>query len=155
MNWAIAAGALALAAVIAVLPRRLIGRAQDRLAADWIEREGKTIFKLLTRAERVAGRYRRIPGVLAFQDDQLEFTGLHGESEMLPMARVQKIATGKRLASGRLLFRQEVLRLTRSNGEEIEFVLSPASSHAWRSHLGLWAGRERQAVAAETVTPGR
>ena len=154
MTWAIAAGALALAAVIAILPRRLIARAQDRLAGDRIAREGNTAFKLLTRAERVAGRYRRMPGVLAFQDDQLEFINLHGDSEMLPMARVQKIATGKRLASGRLLFRQEALRLTRSNGEEIEFVLSPASAHAWRSHLGLWAGRERQA-AAETVTPGR
>jgi hypothetical protein len=70
------------------------------------------------------------------------------------MARVQKIATGQRLASGRMLFRQEVLRLTRSGGEEIEFVLSPPSAHAWRSHLGLWAGRERQAEA-EQVTPGR
>jgi hypothetical protein len=154
LTWAIAAGALALAAVIAILPRRLIARAQDRLAGDRIARDGNTAFKLLTRAERVAGRYRRMPGVLAFQDDQLEFIGLHGNSEMLPMARVQKIATVKRLASGRLLFRQEALRLTRSNGEEIEFVLSPASAHAWRSHLGLWAGRERQA-AAETVTPGR
>lgn len=154
MTWAIAGGVLTLAALIAILPRRLIARAQDRLAADRIEREGKTAFKLLTRAELVAGRYRRIPGVLAFQEDQLEFTGLHDESERLPMARVQKIATGKRLASGRLLFRQEVLRLTRSNGKEIEFVLSPDSAHAWRSHLGLWAGRERQA-AAEQVTPGR
>jgi hypothetical protein len=154
LTWVIAAGVLALAAGFVLVPRRLIARAQDRLAAERIEREGQAAFRLLTRAERVAGRYRRMPGVLAFREDRLEFTGLHGESDLLAMARVQKIATGRRLASGRMLFRQEVLRLTRSGGEEIEFVLSPESAHAWRSHLGLWAGRERQAEA-EQVTPGR
>jgi hypothetical protein len=152
--WAIAGGVLTIAVLIAIVPRRLIARAQDRLAAERIAREGQAAFQLLTRAERVAGRYRRIPGILALREERLEFSGLHEESEMLPMARVQKIATGQRLASGRMLFRQEVLRLTRTSGDEVEFVLSPDSAHAWRSHLGLWAGRERQA-AAERVTPGR
>ena len=155
MIWAAALGAAVLVAAVLVVPRLLISRAQDRLAAERMAQEGQAL-KLLTRAELVAGRYRRMPGVLAFRDAHLEFTGVHGDSLILPMERVQKIATGKRLASGRLLFRQEALRLTRTGGEEVELVLSRASAHAWRSHLGLWAGREREAATkVDQVTPGR
>jgi hypothetical protein len=153
--WGIALGAVVLAAAVLVVPRLLIARAQDRLAAKTVAREGGAL-KLLTRAELVAGRYRRMPGVLAFREAHLEFQGVHGDSLVLPMERVQKIATGKRLASGRLLFRQEALRLTRTGGDEVELVVSHASAHAWRSHLGLWAGRERETAAtADRVSPGR
>lgn len=151
--WAVALAAAALLAVILFGPRVLISRAQNGLARNLMDSKGAAL-RLLTRAEMVAGAYRRIPGVLAFEADVLAFTGVHGDSCVLPMASVQKIATGRRLAAGRMLFRREVVRLTRTDGEEVEFVVSPASAHAWRSHLGLWAGRERQA-AAETVTPGR
>ena len=58
------------------------------------------------------------------------------------------------MASGRRLLRLEVLRLTRTDGTELEFVLAPDSASAWRSHLGLWAVRERTA-AMDTVAPGR
>ncbi len=148
----IAAAAVAAALLIA-LPRFLLRRAQDRLAARLLAEPGAA-FKLLTRAERVAGAHRRSPGVLGLTEEAVTFHGLFGENDLLPTSRIQKIATGRRLASGRKLLRQEVLRLTRANGEDLEFVLSPASAGAWRSHLGLWAIAERKA-AMDEVTPGR
>ena len=47
----------------------------------------------------------------------------------------------------------EVLRVTPSEGGDVEFVVSPASAFAWRSHLGLWAVAERQSDA-DRVVPG-
>ncbi len=135
------------------MPRLLLRRAQDRLAARLLAEPGAG-FKLLTRAERVAGAYRRVPGILGLTEDAVSFQGLFGETELLPTSRIQKIATGHKLASGRRLLRQEVLRFTRSSGDELEFVLAPASAGAWRSHLGLWAVAERKA-AMDQVTPGR
>jgi len=149
----LAAAALVAVALFIAVPRLLLRRAQDRLAARLLAESGAA-FKLLTRAERVAGKYRRAPGVLGLTEEAVSFQGLFGETEVLPTFRIQKIATGHRLASGRRLLRQEVLRLTRSSGEELEFVLAPASAGAWRSHLGLWAVAERKA-AMDQVTPGR
>ena len=147
--------AVAVAGVLALVlvPRFLLKSAQDRLAGATIARDGET-FKLLTRADLVAGRYRRVPGVLGLKDGELQFSGLFGETVRLPTSNILKIMTGARLASGRLLTGLEVLRISRSDGPDHEFVLSPASAAAWRSHLGLWAVRERQA-AAERVEPGR
>ena len=48
-----------------------------------------------------------------------------------------------------------LLRLTRSEGVGVEFVLSRAGAFAWRSHLGLWAVRERQADTDQTVSSKR
>lgn len=151
----IAGGAAVLLAALAILPRLLLHRAQDRLARETVAREGKEL-RLLTRADLVSGRYRRIPGILALKQESLEFAGLYGDSVLLPTSRIQKIATGKRLGSGRSLLRAEVLRITRARGEEVEFVLHPASAFAWRSHLGLWAAREREAPAdSQIVVPGK
>jgi hypothetical protein len=150
---AIAAGLLALAALAVFLPRWLITRAQDRLASRLLAESGGS-FQLLTRAELVNGEHRRIPGVLGLRENAVSFSGLFGESELLPTSRIQKIATGQRLASGRKLLRLEVLRFTRPGDEELEFVLAPASAGAWRSHLGLWAVAERKS-AMDRVTPGR
>jgi hypothetical protein len=149
----VAAAAVVAAALLIAVPRVLLRRAQDRLAARLLAEPGAA-FKLLTRAERVAGIHRRTPGVLGLTEDAVTFHGLFGESDVLPTSRIQKIATGKRLASGRKLVRNEILRLTRSSGEELEFVLGKASAGAWRSHLGLWAVAERKA-AMDQVTPGR
>jgi S-adenosylmethionine/arginine decarboxylase-like enzyme len=92
--------------------------------------------------------------VLGLTQDALVFHGLFGETETLATSRIQKIVTGSVLSSGRRLLHREVLRLTASGGEEIEFVLERASASAWRSHLGLWAVEERRA-AIDVVTPGR
>jgi hypothetical protein len=146
------AAAAALALVFA-LPRMLLARSQDRLARRLLEEDAGR-FRLLTRAERVAGHYRRLPGVLGLTGDALQFEGLFGESETLHTSRIQKIVTGQRLASGRQLVRLGVLRITRAEGEETEFVLTRASLSAWRGHLGLWAGGQRQAERDE-ATPGR
>jgi hypothetical protein len=149
----IASGALAALALIVALPRILLARAQDRLARRLLD-EDAIRFRLLTRAERVAGQYRRLPGVLGLTDDALRFEGLFGESEVLHTSRIQKIVTGQRLANGRQLVRRTVLRITSAGGEELEFVLTRASASAWRGHLGLWAVAERTAGSDE-VTRGR
>jgi len=149
--WAVAAAILLLIVAVLVMPRRLLTRSQDRLAQARLETDD---WKLLTRADLVVSRYRRLPGILGLTDQELIFEGLFGEREVLATSRIQKIVTGRRLASGRRLVRLEVLRVTRSTGGDLEFVLSPASAFAWRSHLGLWATRERQADA-DRVTPGR
>jgi hypothetical protein len=151
----LAAAGVALAAVLALLivPRLLLQRNQDRLAREAIAREPEA-WKLLTRADLVVGLYRRLPGILGLKEDSLEFAGLYGEAVLVPTSHLCKIATGARLASGRLLFRMEVVRLSRTSGEDLEFVLTRPAASAWRSHLGLWAMAERQADA-DRVTPGR
>jgi hypothetical protein len=138
--------------IFVLFPRRTIGKAQDRLAAAVMARPGMA-FKLLTRADLVAGRYRRVPGVLGLTQDAIFFESLFGETVLVPTSRIRKIATGARMASGRLLLRLEVLRIARDSADDVEFVLSRASAFAWRSHLGLWALRERQ-TDADRVTPG-
>jgi len=137
----------------AVVPRRLMGRTQDRLARRKLDAAGGQV-RLLTRAELVRGKYRRLPGVLGLTSDLLFFEGIFGESSELATSRIAKIETGRRLASGRVLLRLEVLRVTPSSGVPMEFVLTRPSAHAWRSHLGLWAMKERQADA-DRVVPGR
>jgi hypothetical protein len=151
--WAVAAAAVLLLTALLLVPRRALTRAQDRLAQSRLEAGGAE-WKLLTRADLVVSRYRRLPGILGLTEDALVFEGIFGEREVVATSRIQKIATGRRMASGRKLVRQEVLRVTRSAGDELEFVLSRASVSAWRSHLGLWAARERQADA-DRVSPGR
>jgi hypothetical protein len=150
--WGLGGLAAAFVALL-LLPRFLLNRAQDRLAARLLAGSAERC-KLLTRAELVAGRHRRLPGVLALTEEAIEFSGLFGESVPIATGRIQKIETGSRLSSGRRLFRLEVLRLTRTSGAREEFVLSPASASVWRSHLGLWAVRQRQADA-DRVAPGR
>jgi len=145
--------ALLLMLLSATVPRRLLARAQDRMARETLA-DTRRVFRLLTRADRVAGRYRRVPGLLGLTDDRLVFEGVFGEEWELATSRVGKIATGRRLASGRMLLRLEVLRITGPAGDATEFVLTRHAAEAWRSHLGLWAVKERQADA-ERVSPGR
>jgi hypothetical protein len=149
----VAAAAILVLALLSVAPRLLLRQSQDRLARTVLAEAGGGL-KLLTRADLVAGVYRRIPGVLGLTEGELRFQGLFGETELLPTSRIEKIVTGTRLANGRRLVRLEVLRVTRTGGGELEFVLAPASASAWRSHLGLWAIRERTA-SMDTVAPGR
>ena len=146
-------GLAALVLALALLPRLILKRAQNRLAQEKVERLGAA-WKLLTRADLVVSRYRRLPGLLGLTEDRLAFAGLFGETAEIATSQIRKIVTGRRLGNGRMLLRLEVLRVTPSEGEELEFVLSPASASAWRSHLGLWAARERQADA-DRVAPGR
>lgn len=148
-------GAAALVLAFFALPRLFLSRAQDRLAKTTMFREG-TALKLLTRAELVVGRFRRIPGLLVWRDDVLAFQGLFGNQVSIPPSRIQKIVTADRLANGRLLVRLEVLRLTATDGEELEFVLERRTADAWRRLLGEWAGRERAAATAtDFVIPGK
>jgi hypothetical protein len=149
--WVALAAAAALVAVLTV-PRVFLRRAQDRLAKTTLASGHDPM--LLTRAELVVGRHRRVPGVLALTAEAIRFDGLFGESAAVATSRIQKIETGQRLSSGRLLYRLEILRLTTTGEEQTEFVLTRDSAAAWRSHLGLWAVKERQADA-DRVVPGR
>ncbi len=153
----IGVGAVALVAILFAFPRLLVVRAQDRLAKETMFRDGKSL-KLLTRADLVVGRYRRIPGLLLWRDDVLAFQGIEGHSLSLPPSQIQKIVTADRLAKGRLLLKLEVLRLTDQAGGELEFVLAKDTANAWRSLLGEWAGRQGAEAAArdspDVVTRG-
>ena len=150
----VAAGLVAAVAATAVAVRVFVGRAQDRLARSLLEGPGAA-YRLLTRGELCgSGRHRRLPGVVGLTDAAIVFHGVFGETRILPTEAIQKIVTGTRLADGRTLLRREVLRLTRSGGEELQFVVSRASASAWRSHLGLWAVEARRA-AMDVVTPGK
>ena len=91
---------------LAVVPRLLLKRAQDRLAARLLGGPDGGGWKLLTRAELVVGQRRRLPGVLGLTSDFLVFEGLFGEREVVALARIGKIVTGRRLSGGRLLVRQ-------------------------------------------------
>ncbi len=146
-------GAAVIALALSLLPRLFIGMAQDRMAKKTMYRDGKSL-KLLTRAELVTGRFGRIPGLLAWRDDVLSFQGIEGHTVTVPPSRIQKIVTADRLSSGRLFVKLEILRLTDTDGEELEFVVERNSADAWRRLLGEWAGRER-AAAMDVVTPGR
>jgi hypothetical protein len=149
----VALGAAVIVAAVFFVPRLLIGRAQDRLARTAMAQSGRSL-KLLTRAELVIGRFERIPGLLAWRDDVLSFQGITGQAVTIPPARIQKIVTADRLG-GRLLLKLEVLRLTDTDGEELEFVVARDSADAWRRLLGEWSVRERQAAASpDLVTRG-
>jgi hypothetical protein len=151
----IAVGFALVLTALAVVPRLLLKRAQDRLAARLLSGERAHGFRLLTRAELVTGPRRRLPGVLGLTADSVVFEGLFGEREIVALSRIGKIVTGRRLSTGRQLVRQEVLRIARTgDGGELEVVLAVASAAAWRSHLGLWAVEERRA-GMDTVTPGK
>jgi hypothetical protein len=149
LGW-ILSGAVVIGAVFFLVPRLLIGRAQDLLAKRTMARDGKAL-KLLTRAELVTGRFERVPGLLAWRDDVLSFQGISGHEVNIPPSRIRKIVTADRLSSGRLLMKLEILRLTDVDGEELEFVVARNSADAWRRLLGEWAVRERQAAAAHDV----
>jgi hypothetical protein len=144
-------GAAAIIAAFFLVPRLLIGRAQDQLARTTMARDGKTL-KLVTRAELVIGKFQRIPGLLSWRDDVLVFQGIDGHTETIPPSRINKIVTADRMGSGRLLVKLEVLRFTDSEGEELEFVVARNSADAWRKMLGDWAGRQKAAEASATET---
>lgn len=155
MSWIpiAAAGVAGAIAAVFLVPRILLRRAQDRLASRLLAESGES-FQLLTRAELVTGLHRRIPGVLGLAENVVSFAGLFGEKERLPTSAIRKIVTGRKLASGRTLWRLEILRFSRPGDEDLEFVLAPSSAAAWRSHLGLWAVAERKS-AMDILKPGR
>ena len=147
-------GAVALAIVAAIAIRALLARAQDGLARRLLSGPSD-LFQLLTRAEMCTeGAYRRLPGVLGLTREAVVFQGLFGETVTLPTGEIARIVTGTRLSDGRRLLGREVLRLSRTDGDEFQFVLARDSASAWRSHLGLWAVAERTA-AADLVSPGK
>lgn len=140
----IAAGAgLAAAALLALAPRALIRRGQDRLAREILERAGAERPRLLTRAEKFVGAYRRLPGVLGMTGASLVFENRFEPPLEIPLEKIRKISTGKRLSSGRRLFRDEVLALTDADGTLFEFQMSHASCFQWRQHLGAWSAKQK------------
>ncbi len=142
----IVAGGIAVAAVLlALLPRVLIRRGQDRLAVDVLAAgKGDAPYRLLTRAEKFVGSYRRLPGVLGLKRDELVFSSRFEPPVSIPLASIRKISTGKLLSTGRRLLRDEVLALTDESGALTEFQMSHASCFQWRQALGAWAAIQRK-----------
>jgi hypothetical protein len=133
---------------LAFVPRRLIRRGQDRLAARILERDGaRSAYRLLTPAGKLIGAYRRVPGVLGMANDRLIFETSFDPPWILPMDRVRKISSGKVLASGRRLFRDEVIALENLEGARFEFQMPRASAYQWRRLLSEWAARQKAAEA--------
>jgi hypothetical protein len=155
VNLIVALALVAAAAVLALLPRRLIRRSQDRLAAEILSREGEAgALRLLTPAEKFVGAYRRVPGVLGMRGGDMIFETSFGDSWTLPMGRVRKIVSGKVLSSGRRLFRDEALMLVDAEGVVSEFQMPHASASQWRRLLSEWAARQK-ASEAVVLTPGK
>ena len=141
----IAAGAaLAAAALLSAVPKAIIRRGQDRLAREILSRPGAPERpRLLTRAERFVGAYRRLPGVLGMNGKNLVFENRFEPPLEIPLSEIRKISTGRLLSSGRRLFRDEALAITDSSGVLFEFQMSHASCFQWRQHLGAWAAKQR------------
>ena len=141
----IAAGAALIAAtLLAAVPKALIRRGQDRLAREILARPGAPERpRLLTRAERFVGAYRRLPGVLGMNGRSLVFENRFEPALEIPLGEIRKISTGKLLSSGRRLFRDEALAITLASGALFEFQMSHASCFQWRQHLGAWAAKQR------------
>ena len=141
----IAAGtALAAAALLAVVPKAILRRGQDRLAREILARPGGPERpRLLTRAERFVGAYRRLPGVLGMNGKSLVFENRFEPPLEIPLSEIRTISTGKVLSSGRRLFRDESLAITDASGALFEFQMSHASCFQWRQHLGAWAAKRK------------
>lgn len=156
MNLIIILGAAAAGVgVLATVPRRLIRRGQDRLAAKILSREQDTgRLLLLTPAEKFVGAFRRVPGVLGMKGAEMIFETSFGDTWTLPMSRIRKIVSGKVLSSGRRLFRDEALTLVDAEGVVSEFQMPHASAYQWRRLLSEWAARQKASEAA-VVTPGK
>ena len=130
--------------LVGIVPRLLIRRGQDRLAAEILARTDETDrYGLLTRAEKFVGTYRRLPGVLGMKRERLVFESRFEPPLEIPLSEIRKISTGKRLSTGRRLFRDEVLALTDASGTLREFQMSHASCFQWRRHLGAWSARQK------------
>jgi hypothetical protein len=139
------AAAVLFALAMALLPRWLIRRGQDRLAREILESgDGQGRFELLTRAGRLASAYRRVPGVLGLRGGELEFQSRFEPPLSIPLSGIRKISSGKLLSTGRRLWRDEVLAITDSSGALVEFQMSHASCFHWRQALGVWAARQKQ-----------
>ncbi|MGH9443915.1 MAG: hypothetical protein ACRD16_16745 [Thermoanaerobaculia bacterium] len=147
MSMIIAAGAgLAGAVLLGLAPRWFLRRSQDRLARKILARPaGLDPYRLLTRAEKFVGSYRRLPGVLGMNRDSLVFESAFDPPVEIPLEQIRKISSGKLLSTGRRLFRDEVLAITDASGTLSEFQMSHASCFQWRQHLGAWGARQKSA----------
>ena len=145
-NTLLAAGGLIFAAALFLFPRRWIRRGQDRLAAEILGRAGaRGEYLLLTPADRLTGKFRRVPGALGMTRRSLIFESRFEPPFELALSAVRKIVTGKVVSNGRRLWREEVVQLTDSSGALAEFQMSHASAWQWRQHLGVWAAGRRSA----------
>jgi hypothetical protein len=153
MSWIF--GFLAAAAGLGALvwiPKLLLRRGQDRLAAEIVAGPEKSAFRLLTPAGRLLGGFRRLPGVLGLRSEDIVFRSRYEAERVLALSAVRRVTTGKVLSTGRRLLRAEALAIVDSHGGIHEFQMSHASIEHWRRHLGAWAARQK---AAEAVSPER
>src|SRR5258708_32431589 len=85
-----------------IVPRLLIRRGQDRLAKEILDRASEPDrYELLTRAEKFAGSYRRLPGVLGMNRAAGVFERRFQPPLEIPLAGIRKLSTGKLPPTGR------------------------------------------------------
>ena len=132
----------ALLALLAIVPPILIRFGRGRLAQSILARPGAPPA-LLTPADRCAGRFRRVPGVLGLTRDAIAFESHLESPAVLPLARVKRVLTANRMASGRRLWRAEILTIVDADDHAHEYLMPRASAYQWRQHLGAWAARQK------------
>jgi hypothetical protein len=91
---------------------------------------------------RIAEGRALVPASVGLTPLGLAWHGLAGVSGSVRFEDVQRMETDARLATGRRFFRSEVLRVTRTSGDAVEFVLTRADAWEWRRAIGEWVGRK-------------
>jgi len=81
-----------------------------------------------------------LPGAVGLTPQGLFWRGIASVEGSVPFQEIARIETDARLMSGRALLRNEALRITRTSGEVIEFVLAKGPAWEWHRAIGEWVG---------------
>jgi hypothetical protein len=126
-----------------VLTMRLIARHRRKI---FLEGLG-SVVRIGTPCRVVSGR-ALVPGTVALAPSRFCWDAPFGLSGQFTFEEIRRLETDEKLASRRGFFRSKILRITTTNGEISEFVLSRGHAWEWRQALGEWAAsRGRIAVA--------
>jgi hypothetical protein len=100
------------------------------------------VVRIATPCRVVVGT-AHVPGTLGLTPDALVWDAPLGHSGSLPLGRIKRLETDRRLASGVHLLRREALRVTSVDGGVTEFLLWRGPAHEWRRAIGEWTPRLR------------
>jgi hypothetical protein len=140
---AAAAGIFLLATGGFVLTIRLIAKRQGRIFLEGlggVVRIG-TPCLLVSGSSGARGR-ALLPGTIALTPAGLVWQALWGRSGSYSFEEIQRLETDERTQARRGFLRSKVLRVTATNGEVREFVLSPGHAWEWRQAFGEWTGKK-------------
>jgi hypothetical protein len=89
-----------------------------------------------------------IPGTVALTPAGFVWEGLWGRAGSYSFEEIQRLETDERTQTQRRFLRSKVLRVTATNGEVAEFVLSPGHAWEWRQALGEWTAKKGMIAGA-------